>query len=263
MDAQGNCYVDAMIGGGPADASGKLKLHDRILSVNGTNVKGMKLSEVTALFLGSVQTPALITIETGSTIRTVEVMRDRVEVPEYFPIHALPNHQGSHRTLSQSPERSGRNHLDNNPPQPPSTEDLRTSHAKQQHDSDGQPYMSSSGQMRLALLTHGWQHDIEPFVVLANALVERGHIVYVAAPERYMPHFKGAHADWFIPLAHDPHSLISGKRHRVQLQKAIDCQDIKSLRHFSRHLGNPCAASNASAIWHSCAGLGLCFDDVF
>ena len=134
-----------------------------------------------------------------------------------------------------------------------SASNLPASHAQARASGAEHSDVSESTSRRIALLCHGWHHDIEPFIVLANALVRRGHTVYVAAPEQYMPQFQAAHADWFIPLDHDPHSVSRGKK-KAHLQQAIDGLETENLRRISESMGNPCCASNAAAIWHACAG---------
>ena len=111
----------------------------------------------------------------------------------------------------------------------------------------------AASRMRIALLTHGWQHDIEPFEQMAAALTDRGHVVYIAAPERWMPRFQNANADWFIPLENDPTAVGRGDA-RAQMQQAVDQLDLVALREGTRQMGNPCNAANGAAIWLACAG---------
>jgi C-terminal processing protease CtpA/Prc len=59
---------------GPADLSRKLKAGDRLLSVNGTSIVDLSLDEITRLFPGPVGSPVFVAIDTGTMIRTVEVM---------------------------------------------------------------------------------------------------------------------------------------------------------------------------------------------
>jgi len=82
IDANAHCIIEDLVKGGPAHASGKMKQEDRILFVNGIPVTGLSIEEVSSLFVGPVGSPVFVAVDNKSMVRTVEVMRARVEVPK-------------------------------------------------------------------------------------------------------------------------------------------------------------------------------------
>ena len=89
IDANAHCIIDDLVKGGPAHASGKMKQDDRILFVNGIPVTGLSLEQVSSLFVGPVGSPVFVAVDNKSMVRTVEVMRARVEVPQ--EVASLPS----------------------------------------------------------------------------------------------------------------------------------------------------------------------------
>lgn len=293
---------------GPANQSGRVQIGDRLLSVDGTPVKGRLLDEITPLFLGAAGTPVFLSLDTGTMVRTVQVTRAPVEVPLDSsndcspPPRALDNpfRLNEFSPVPPAPDNPFRS----SPPQPPthnfshlytdlegrgnSVREMRDllirDHPPHGNEDGMGPRMSmnsmpfdmrmehrlgmeqkflnsfspdtivskptsngmlnqghadrpnfvmnalqASSPRRIALLTHGWQHDIEPFEQMAQALADRGHVVYIAAPERYMPKFQQAAADWFIPLEHDPSAAGQGHA-REKMQLAVDELHFETLR---------------------------------
>jgi sterol 3beta-glucosyltransferase len=60
--------------------------------------------------------------------------------------------------------------------------------------------------MKITLLTYGTRGDVQPFVALALGLQKAGHIVRLAAPQRFTD-FAVEHAIPFVPLPGDPQEL--------------------------------------------------------
>ena len=60
--------------------------------------------------------------------------------------------------------------------------------------------------MKITVLTYGSRGDIQPFLALSLRLMERGHIVKVAAPFRFKK-FVEERGVGFVPLAGDPEDL--------------------------------------------------------
>ena len=81
FDVNAHCIVEDLVFDGPAHTSGKIKQEDRILFVNGIDVTGLSLEQVSSLFVGPAGSPVFVAIDNKSEVRTVEVIRARVEVP--------------------------------------------------------------------------------------------------------------------------------------------------------------------------------------
>ena len=60
--------------------------------------------------------------------------------------------------------------------------------------------------MKITLLTYGTRGDVQPFVALALGLQKAGHIVRLAAPQRFTD-FAVEYAIPFVPLPGDPQEL--------------------------------------------------------
>jgi sterol 3beta-glucosyltransferase len=57
--------------------------------------------------------------------------------------------------------------------------------------------------MKITILTYGSRGDVQPFVALARGLQKSGHVVKLAAPQKF-DEFVTAHGISFVPLAGDP-----------------------------------------------------------
>ncbi len=101
FDVNANCIVEDLVIDGPAHTSGKIKQEDRILFVDGIAVTGLSLEQVSSLFVGPAGSPVFVAIDNKSTVRTVEVIRARVEVPlEEAPLPSSPWDQ--HHTQAET-----------------------------------------------------------------------------------------------------------------------------------------------------------------
>jgi hypothetical protein len=78
IDSNGNFIVEDLVDGGPAHTSGKIKRRSRIISVNGTPVRGLTLEQVSKSLAGPVGTPVLLAFDSNSYVYTVEVVRARL-----------------------------------------------------------------------------------------------------------------------------------------------------------------------------------------
>ena len=169
--------------------------------------------------------------EPGSSVRELRDLMIRQHPPQ-------GNEDGMGPRMSPNPmpfdarmeHRLGMEHKFLNPfsPHVPTLDDILNRDQADQPNLVTEAPVSSSPR-RIALLTHGWQHDIEPFENMARVLSSRGHVVYIAAPEQSMPRFRQASADWFIPLEHDPCAVGRGQA-RQELQLAMDMLDCAKLR---------------------------------
>src|SRR4030095_7236035 len=60
--------------------------------------------------------------------------------------------------------------------------------------------------MKITILTYGSRGDIQPFLPLSVGLMDKGHLVKLAAPERFKGLIEG-YGISFVPLAGDPEDL--------------------------------------------------------